>query len=220
LRGDRAIISAIETSAGLPPAFIFEHRSGTWLYRSAVFANHPGFGSSVAQTDQFVISGAYGEFPDPQYGFPGTPGAAYLWSVQDLGPAVLWENYGTGWPGQYGIPTFAADYGQNLVPGCDAYLYLDNSRWSTPTTALLFLGLDPADLPTPFGGHLLLLPRVVISISIPGSDMALGGFELPTTYEWAGLSIYLQVIEWDPAASGGYSFTPGLKLQWALPLGS
>ncbi|MEW6746761.1 MAG: hypothetical protein AB1486_28805, partial [Planctomycetota bacterium] len=61
------------------------------------------------------------------------------------------------------------------------------------------------------GGTLLVIPEVIVGISIPAPLLALPA-PIPYDCAFSGLSIYLQVLELDPGASQGVSFTPGLKL--------
>ena len=97
----------------------------------------------------------------------------------------------------------------------DAGIFLQNSRKPPQTTTGIFLlGLNQANLPTPFGGTLLVLPLFLQTIAIgPGGSLLPG--ELPYDHLFDGLHVDMQVIEIDPAASHGYSFTPGLEFAWS-----
>jgi hypothetical protein len=119
-----------------------------------------------------------------------------------------WTNYGSGWPGTIGIPTFAAT-GDPLL--CSTItLDLGNSR-GTNTVAALFLGLAPTDQPTDYDGHVLVVPSSIHLLTLPSAGLSLSG-GLPCDGFFCGASIYLQALEIDPGASQGVSFTRGLRL--------
>ncbi|MFN8547631.1 MAG: calcium-binding protein [Candidatus Eisenbacteria bacterium] len=131
--------------------------------------------------------------------------------VHDRGPCsspASWSNYGAGWPGTNGIPAFTAS--SNPVLCTTITIDLANSLGAT-TTAALFVGLTQADLPTAFGGHLLLLPISTIVMGLPGTGIGLPAV-LPCDPTLCGLAIDLQALEIDAGASKGISFTPGLQL--------
>src|SRR5262249_31165533 len=83
-----------------------------------------------------------------------------------------WSNYGTGWPGSNGVLLLTLS--GNPVLCAEVTLNLANSRGAT-TTAALFVGLAQADLPTPYGGHLLVVPSSIVLFSLPGSGLAVTG---------------------------------------------
>ncbi|MFO0984966.1 MAG: hypothetical protein U1E76_25095 [Planctomycetota bacterium] len=89
-------------------------------------------------------------------------------------------------------------------------LNVENSRGSL-TAGVMLLGLSATSVPTALGGTLLVVPHTVVPITIPGGGLAL---PLPVLCDssLAGLAIYHQVLESDPGASQGVSFTPGLQL--------
>ncbi|MEW6741250.1 MAG: hypothetical protein AB1486_00700 [Planctomycetota bacterium] len=119
-----------------------------------------------------------------------------------------WANYGTGWPGTNGIPSFTAS--ATPVLGSSITLDIGNSL-GAPTSAFLFMGLAPAGISTPFGGTLLVLPKWVYSIALLAGTTSLPG-QVPYDPALAGLHLYVQVLEMDPGASYGISFTRGLEL--------
>jgi hypothetical protein len=56
-----------------------------------------------------------------------------------------------------------------------------------------------------------VLPALIIPLSIRKSGLVLPA-DIPCDQIFCGLSFYLQVLEIDPGASKGISFTPGLRL--------
>ncbi|MEW6745193.1 MAG: hypothetical protein AB1486_20770 [Planctomycetota bacterium] len=153
--------------------------------------------------------------------FPATPGAydtTYNGGDGDafvvkLDPSVCetaadWSNYGSGWPGTDGVPCLVANSDPSVC--LPLSLTLGNSLGAN-TAGYLFLALSPADLPTPWDGHLLVEPDWVFSLSVPGDGVTLDE-EVPCDPALCGFHLYLQVLELDPGASCGVSFTPGLEL--------
>jgi hypothetical protein len=119
-----------------------------------------------------------------------------------------WKNYDAGWPGTNGVPAFTAR--SNPVVGKSLKLDLDNSRGAT-TAGLLALGLSKANIPTGKGGTLLVTPFEFIPLSVPATGLTLSG-QVPNDPTLYGFELFLQVLEVDPGASKGLSFTRGLDL--------
>lgn len=119
------------------------------------------------------------------------------------------SNYGTGWPGTTGIPSFSAL--TEPVLGSTLTVAIGNSLGQT-TTAGILVGYDEADLPSSKDGHLLLLPTLTIVINLPGEGLTLSG-GVPCDPLLAGLTVFFQTLELDSGASKGISFTRGLRLE-------
>jgi probable HAF family extracellular repeat protein len=150
----------------------------------------------VNDADVIVGTGAQHSGPSFQSAFQLKPSKA------------SWSNYGAGWPGTRGVPFFTA-----LTPpilGTTVTLVADNS-FGQPTSGLLLIGFTRADLHSSWGGELLVLPVLTIPVSFSfGADSFTG--DLPHDDALVGLTVDLQVLEFDPGASKGVSFTPGLAL--------
>jgi hypothetical protein len=117
-------------------------------------------------------------------------------------------NYGSGWPGTIGVPSFTTTSEPRLCSTIT--LNLGNSRGAT-TIAALLLGLAPTDQPTDYDGHILVVPRNIQLLRLPPAGLALPG-GLPCDSFFCGLEIDLQALEADPGASKSISFTRGLRL--------
>jgi len=142
----------------------------------------------------------FGGFTDPEKN-------GDTWEWDGKGDAA-WTNYGAGWPGTNGIPTFTAAKDPVL---CTAItLDLANSLGAS-TAAGLLIGLAQTDQPTVYNGHLLVVPLNIRLLSLPGAGLPLAG-PLPCDSTFCGRSVYLQALELDPGASQGISFTRGLRL--------
>jgi len=136
----------------------------------------------------------------------GGPG---LESAFRLKPSVAsWFNYGAGWPGTHGVPTFTAQGAPIL--GTIVTLDVQNSL-AKPTAGVLLVGVTQADLRSSWGGDLLLLPVLTIPISFSFGGDSFSGL-LPLDNALVGSNVDLQVLELDPGATKGVSFTRGLDL--------
>ena len=119
-----------------------------------------------------------------------------------------WSNYGSGYPGTNGVPSFTSQ--QNPVIGTTITLDLGNS-YGQPTAGLLFIGFQQANIHSSWGGDLLVVPTIVMPVSFSyGGDSFTG--DLPDDWRLCGLAVDLQAIEGDPGAAKGVSFTQGLQL--------
>ena len=119
-----------------------------------------------------------------------------------------WSNYGAGFPGTNGVPSFTSQ--QNPVIGTTITLDLGNS-YGSPTAGLLFVGFQQAYVPSNWGGVLLVAPSLVLPISFSYGGNSYTG-DLPDDWQLCGFVVDLQAIEADPGAARGVSFTPGLEL--------
>ncbi|MEE9391634.1 MAG: FG-GAP-like repeat-containing protein [Planctomycetota bacterium] len=122
-------------------------------------------------------------------------------------PAAF-SNYGAGWPGNLGVPSLSVSALPILGTGID--ILIENSR-PEATTVCILVGLSPLSLLTSIGGTVLVDPVTEPLLYIPVGISPYAAM-VPCSVDLCGVSIYIQVIEWDPAASQNYSFTPGLEL--------
>jgi hypothetical protein len=121
---------------------------------------------------------------------------------------AAWTNYGAGFPGTNGVPTFTSSGDPTL--GTSITLDLANSL-AQPTIGLLFAGVQRATLHTNRGGDLLLLPLLAIPIAFSYSGDQFP-WSIPADGTLAGLTIDLQAVEADVGAAKGVSFSAGLEL--------
>jgi Tol biopolymer transport system component len=124
-----------------------------------------------------------------------------------VSPAT-WNNYGSGWPGTYGVPAFTSSTSPHF--GADLFVQADNSS-GVATTGMLFLGFQRANVTTNKGGDLLVVPALVAPVAIPTTGFKVYG-TIPDDDNYCGVVCDLQILELDPGASRGVSFTPGLEL--------
>jgi hypothetical protein len=159
-----------------------------------------GLGRSIAAAGDADGDG----YPDLVSGAPAR-GRLYLYSVFNHLSSV--GTYGKGWPGTKGIPSVAFD--SNLVTCSEATLEIGNSLGAT-TRTWMAVGFESAELPTAFGGTLLVRPFLLLTLNLPAGGVALP-FEVPCDPLLGGLAVHLQVLEQDAGASRGLSFSPGLQ---------
>jgi hypothetical protein len=119
-----------------------------------------------------------------------------------------WWNYGIGWGGTLGVPSFTA--GSNPILGQSINLKIANSSLAV-APGLMLLGASQASILTSKGGTLLVNPLIFLPLSLPVGSLTLPG-TVPSDPALSGVQAYLQVLELDAGASKGISFTEGLDL--------
>jgi hypothetical protein len=210
---------AFDTSnnGGTNDAFVakLDASSSTLVYSTFLGGTHTDYADAIAvdSPGRAYVAGYTGSSS-----FPTTPGAfdtsydgggdAYVTKLQIGCPPAAWSNYGAGWPGTLGIPSFTSS--ANPAIGTTITLSIGNSLGAN-TAGFLAIGVTQASLSTGFGGTLLLLPISIVPIPIPAAGLSVPG-TIPDYESLCGLAVFLQVMEIDGGASKGVSFTPGLRL--------
>jgi hypothetical protein len=122
--------------------------------------------------------------------------------------SASWANYGQGFPGYAGVPGLALS--ANPVLGTTVELQIENSL-QLLTDGVLVAGSAAGSFDTPWGGQLLVIPKLVVPIHIPsyGLDLPIA---LPDDSSLCGLPLFVQAIEFDIEAAHGLSFTPGIRM--------
>lgn len=118
------------------------------------------------------------------------------------------QSYGSGFPGSLGIPTLLASAPPTLTRPLDLDL---SDSYGAATAALLILGLQSLQLPTGFGGDLLVAPSLLVPVTVPPAGLTLSG-AIPDDELLVGRAIFLQAFEFDPGAAKGISSSDGLEL--------
>jgi len=119
-----------------------------------------------------------------------------------------WTNYGAGFPGTNGIPSLVA--AGDPVLGATLSVDVGNSS-GTFTFGLLVLGSQTTSLHSSLGGDLLVVPTLTSLIGLAPAGASLSQ-DLPLDGNLCGLIFDLQVLEADPGAAKGVSFTAGLEI--------
>src|SRR5262249_54193694 len=117
-------------------------------------------------------------------------------------------NYGTGFPGTNGVPTLTASAPPSI--GTIQAMLLANPSGVSTVAAYIF-GLSRANLPTPFGGMLLVQSSASVTVVLPPT----GGtqpFAIPFVLAYCGVLVDVQGVVLDAGAAQGIAFSPGLEL--------
>jgi hypothetical protein len=197
--------------SGTGVAAVISGRDGRVMFRFAgVPQRNQELGEAVAGGDCNQDGIADVIVADPSARFSGSQtGSVAVF----LGCPAFVDTYGTGFPGKLGVPQLTS-----TAPalGKTVATTVFNSLGTTTMGALL-LGFAPANITTPSGATLLVLPALAITLSIPAGGATFGG-PIPPDPALAFVDLYEQVIELDPFAHGGESFTPGLHLRIGFDL--
>jgi hypothetical protein len=141
--------------------------------------------------------------------WPGDSGYGDDVFVRDLSaiPAA-WTNYGSGLDGRFGVPALTLSALPRRTSTIDVEVGNSSGLY---TVSVLFVGVASASLPTSLGGTLLVDPITTATLPLTPYDE---GFPLtvPDGGDLPGVHVYLQVLELDPWAMEGVSFTPGLDV--------
>ncbi len=123
-------------------------------------------------------------------------------------PTASASNYGTGWPGTYGVPAITA--ATLPVFGSTATIAIENSLqfW---TVGFVMAGFDTQSIVSGKGGTLLVQSFLFLPFLLP-PEGALLTFDVPYDEALFGMHAYVQALELDDGASRQVSFTPGLDL--------
>jgi cold shock CspA family protein len=119
-----------------------------------------------------------------------------------------WSNYGAGFPGTNGVPSFTSQ--TNPVLGTTVTLDLANS-YGNATVGLLIVGFQRTTIPTNWGSDVLADPLITRVVDLPASGASLS-HRIPNDHDLCGFTVDLQALEADPGAAKGVSFTQGLEL--------
>jgi len=121
-----------------------------------------------------------------------------------------WSNYGTGHPGTLGVPGLAA--AAQPILGTTVGIELTGVSPS-PAFCLLAWGWSAADLPSGFGGQLMLQISLLEGMVLPAPPMfGTTSLGIPLDQGLCGVSIYCQYAHFDAGASHGFAFSPAMRL--------
>jgi hypothetical protein len=116
--------------------------------------------------------------------------------------------YGQGLAGTNGEPSLTP----RARPVLGTTLDVDISNSSGAISfGMVFVGFQRAQWHTSWGGDLLVVPTLALLVGLPTGGTTLTG-PIPNDESLAGLFVDLQVLEHDPGALRGVSFSSGLEL--------
>ena len=119
-----------------------------------------------------------------------------------------WSNYGSGFAGALGVPAFTLR--ADPVLGTTVTADLADST-GQGTLSVVLVGLDAAQIPTGFGGTLLVSPIGSIMLAVPAGGATIDA-DIPDDEALCGVSWFAQALELDAAAAKGISFSAGLEI--------
>jgi Tol biopolymer transport system component len=131
--------------------------------------------------------------------------------VFDRSKSARWFNYGEGFGWPYGSMPLTVD--ADPVLGTTITIQLENLS-GTPSSAVLFLSANPADLKLTWGATFMvdLTGALVFTLPLGASGGSLQG-TLPNDNSLAGVQLFFQSLQPDPSVPHRLAFTPGLALQ-------
>jgi WD40 repeat protein len=137
-----------------------------------------------------------------------TNGASDVFGHERCQIQASWYNYGTGFPGTFGVPSLTAQ----SPPSFASNLTIDVGNSSGQSAVgVLFVGFVQTSIHSSWGGDLVVIPFLTVSIPVPPTGLPLSG-TIPNQETLCGFTIDMQAIESDPGALKGVAFTPGIAL--------
>lgn len=195
---------------GAGKAYVFDGDSGTELYTFVGTSSFDNLGYSVSAAGDLNADG----FADGVIGIPYADSGP-----SDNGLAIAFSGtcgniaqYGSGCVGSGEVTPLLSAAGCS-APGTDVTLDISGGLGGAP--GLILVGDTSASLPLGGGCTLLLFPiHQIHGIGLSGSGAGNGTFTTTTTIPspTPPVTLYLQVIVFDPQGFKGYSTTNGLLL--------
>jgi hypothetical protein len=137
------------------------------------------------------------------------PNDFYLDDLAMTGCTACWSNYGAGFPGAVGVPGIWLVGSPRL--GQQVAITMVTVR-AAPELAIVVLGLQAANQPTPFGGTLLVQPASTSAVMAPAMPTSFAlPLGVPTQSSFVGLQVFAQFAHTDPTAAQGWAFSRGLE---------
>jgi hypothetical protein len=171
-------------------------------------ADNYSYFTSISSNGRYVSFGSAGTnlVPDDTNGVED--GFVHDFGAPCENPA-LWSNYGIGWPGTSGVPGLTASNAPEL---CQTVTLTIGNSLGLRTLAVLFVGMARAELPTAWGGTLLLVPVFAFPLTLPSGSYEVSVIVPPCDPSLCDTTLDLQVLELDWGATRNVSFTQGLEL--------
>lgn len=117
--------------------------------------------------------------------------------------------YGDGWPGTGGVvPGLTVD---GAPAPCTSVTVLMDNTAGADVPGFVFWGLSDADMPTVYGGSILVDPFMILDFTMDDGGRVVP-LVIPCDPMLCGEAIYLQVIHADAGASAGWAFSNGVEI--------
>lgn len=205
MEADRLAVAAPSQSGQPGAIYVYERDDSTWIERMKVLA--PGgttedyFPRFLALAGDAMVAGVNAPAVSPR--------VYVMKSVPNPPP-----EYGAGCPGTNGlVPTFALDqsYDGCFTPTGNILFNLENAK--APSTAILFFGVQSANLGVSGSCSLLLIPGPLV-VGVPTLGISVGGiaFTASIPASTPSLSIYAQAFVSDAGAPLAFSATNGVRI--------
>ena len=131
--------------------------------------------------------------------------------VHELAPTpATSSHYGSGFPGELGIPTLTVAADPVLGQPIDVTIGSSSPQW---ILGFLALGVTPIEVRGSWGGDLLVAPLTLIPVPVTPFGYTLHA-QVPYDAAFWNFSAVLQCLELDPGAAKGVSSTDGLELDF------
>ncbi|GJM23419.1 MAG: hypothetical protein DHS20C15_33340 [Planctomycetota bacterium] len=151
--------------------------------------------------DQLVLGAPYADAGG------NNRGRAQLFPSGLCDAPASWENFGAGLAGTLGVPALFSFGAPKL--GTSYSLAVGNSL-GAPTLAYLFLGFAQQSLPIK-GGTLLVNAQLIQGFPLPAGTKFLS-LAIPEDTALCGLDVFGQLLQLDPGAPLGVSFSEGMRM--------
>ena len=121
-----------------------------------------------------------------------------------------WLNYGKGYPGTGSVVPSLTLAQAPLIGQPNALLIGSSS--GAPTFAGVFASYESALIPSGFGGDFLVtVENPYLPLNLPAGGLSIP-FGIPAIGGLEGFTIVAQVVQVDPGAAFGYSFSRGIRI--------
>jgi Thrombospondin C-terminal region len=150
-----------------------------------------------------------GSFANGRMAFYNFSQAGVKYNAFTLNCPASWEHYGTGLAGFGGVPALLPA-GQPIL-GTTLPIFIGNSS-GLESICCLFVGTQPAALPTAWLGTLLVDDQWVIDYHpLPAAGTTLN-FSIGNDLTFCGQDLYAQTVQVDFSAPAAIAFSQGLHL--------
>lgn len=153
-----------------------------------------------------------GLFTNGRFAFYNFSQAQVTYSAYTTNCPAGSSNYGFGFAGTNGVPTFTLSAAPVLG---SIFNFQLGSANPAPSTAYLVYGFAPAITALTPTAYLWVVPFDVLVFPIPAGTTPLP-FPAPTDPAWCGVALYGQFAHTDPLSPIGFALSPGLELVFGL----
>ncbi len=154
-----------------------------------------------------------GSFANGRMGFYNFSQAGVTYNAFTLDCPATWSNYGAGWAGTNGVPSLTLS--SPPVLGTTIDIQMGNASGTDANSCFVY-GFDDTPMMSGFGGMWMV---DVIGI-VPFHPIPAGGlnepYAVPDLIELCGVEMFAQLVQADPGASQGVSFSEGLRVVFGL----